>query len=245
MNDGPSIARPASLLIVVAASTEAAAVRRGMGLDGPARDPAAWQTVPLAPGVDLLVTGVGKANAAGAVAATLASGRHGLVVNVGIAGVLPAVTNPAPIGTVVFAESSVFADEGVQTEESFRSLSSLGWGIAPDASDSLSPHPSLAASLRSLAALRGSVATVSTCSGTDALAASVVARTGAVAEAMEGAAVLLAAGRLGIPAAELRVISNTTGDRARQRWDLATAMNRLASLAVSVVEAVPVPAPGA
>lgn len=36
---------------------------------------------------------------------------------------------------------------------------------------------------------------------------------------MEGAAVLLAAHRLGIPAAEIRVISNTTGDRDRQVWD--------------------------
>ncbi|MEI7656634.1 MAG: futalosine hydrolase [Phycisphaerae bacterium] len=245
MNDGPFNSRPTSLLLVVAAATEASAVRRGVGLDGPARAPAAWQTVPLAPGADLLLTGVGKANAAGAVATTLALGRHGLVVNLGIAGALPAVPHPAAIGSVVFAESSVFADEGVQTEASFRSLASLGWGIAPDATDAIGPHADLAAALRSLASVHGPVATVSTCSGTDALAAEVVARTGAVAEAMEGAAVLLAASRVGVPAVELRVISNTTGDRARQRWDLATAMDRLATLAWAVVESIPVRMPGA
>ena len=70
----------------------------------------------------------------------------------------------------------------------------------------------------------GPIATVATCSGTDAAAESVARRTGAVAEAMEGAAVVHAARRLGVPAIELRVISNTTGDREDQEWDLAGAL---------------------
>ncbi len=245
MPDGPSISRPTALLIVVAAPSEAAAVRRGMGLEGPARDPVPWQPVPLALGADLLLTGVGKANAAGAVAATLAAGRHGAVIDLGIAGALPAGSGAAAIGTVIFAESSVFADEGVQAQDAFRSLSSMGWGVAPDASDGLAPDQRLAAALRPLASVRGPVATVSTCSGTDALAVEIVRRTGAVAEAMEGAAVLLAAARAGVPAAELRVISNTTGDRARQQWDIAAAMTRLAALAGEVLDAVPTRRPGA
>ena len=60
------------------------------------------------------------------------------------------------------------------------------------------------------------------------------ARTKAVAEAMEGAAVVHAARRLGVPAIELRVISNTTGDRDNQKWDLAGA---LAALGRSLGEA--------
>jgi futalosine hydrolase len=44
---------------------------------------------------------------------------------------------------------------------------------------------------------------------------------------MEGAAVALAAVRLGLAFGELRVISNTTGDRARQQWDLKGALARL------------------
>jgi futalosine hydrolase len=245
MVDGPSSSRPAALLIVVAAPTEAAAVRRGAGLDGPARDAPHWHPIPLAPGVDLLLTGVGKANAAGAVAAALATGRHGAVVDLGIAGALPHGSGAASIGTVVFAESSVFADEGVQTEAEFRSLAAMGWGIAPDATDALAPSPLLASTLRPLARIHGVVATVSTCSGTDAAAAEVVRRTDAIAEAMEGAAVLLAATRAGVPAAELRVISNTTGDRARQRWDIPAAMNRLATLAGDVIDAMPARTPGA
>lgn len=245
MVDGPSSSRPPAVLLVVAAPTEAAAVRRGVGLDGPAREVSHWRPIPLAPGVDLLLTGVGKANAAGAVAAALALGRHGAVVNLGIAGALPHGSDAAPIGTVVFAESSIFADEGVQTEADFRSLAAMGWGIAPDATDALAPSPSLTSVLRPLARVHGPVATVSTCSGTDAAAAEVVRRTGAFAEAMEGAAVLLAATRAGVPAAELRVISNTTGDRARQRWDIPAAMNRLATLAGDVIDAMPARTPGA
>ena len=233
------------MLLVVAAPTEAAAVRRGIGLDGPSRDPAPWCPVPLAPGADLLLTGVGKANAAGAVAATLACGRYGLVINLGIAGALPAGPAPAPIGAVVFAEASIFADEGVQAEQAFRSLAELGWGTAPDGTDVLRPDPGLATSLRALATRHGTVATVSTCSGTDALAAEVVRRTNAIAEAMEGAAVLLAAARAGVPAAEIRVVSNTTGDRARQQWDIAAAMNRLSTLAAGTLDATATRWPGA
>ena len=69
--------------------------------------------------------------------------------------------------------------------------------------------------------------TVATCSGSDAAAAEVARRTGAIAEAMEGAAVVHAARRLATPAIELRAISNTTGDRAAQVWDLPSALQSL------------------
>ena len=57
----------------------------------------------------------------------------------------------------------------------------------------------------------GPTATGAQCSGTEAAAREIVRRTGAVAEAMEGAAVVHAARRLGTAGIELRVISNTTG----------------------------------
>jgi futalosine hydrolase len=73
----------------------------------------------------------------------------------------------------------------------------------------------------------GPIATVATCSGTDEAAESIPRRTGALAEAMEGAAVVHAARRLGTPALEIRAISNTTGDRAEQVWDLDRALSAL------------------
>ena len=79
---------------------------------------------------------------------------------------------------------------------------------------------------------------MATCSGTDAAARSVAERTRAVAEAMEGAAVVHAARRLRVPAIELRAISNTTGERDGQQWDLPAALDalgRAASAALSVI----------
>ncbi len=46
---------------------------------------------------------------------------------------------------------------------------------------------------------------------------------------MEGAAVVHAARRLHAPAIEIRVVSNTTGDRERQRWDLPAALRELSA----------------
>jgi nucleoside phosphorylase len=54
---------------------------------------------------------------------------------------------------------------------------------------------------------------------------------------MEGAAVVHAARRLGIAGGEVRVISNSTGDRERQRWDMARAMAALHALGARLEDA--------
>ncbi|MBL8760188.1 MAG: futalosine hydrolase, partial [Phycisphaerae bacterium] len=76
----------------------------------------------------------------------------------------------------------------------------------------------------------GAIATVSVCSGTDELAAEIRSRTGAIAEGMEGAACGLVAARMGVRFAELRVVSNHTGRRDRQGWNLEGAFRRLGEL---------------
>ena len=73
----------------------------------------------------------------------------------------------------------------------------------------------------------GRIATVATCSGSDLQAELIARRTSAIAEAMEGAAVVHAARRLGVPAIEIRTISNTTGDRQHQQWDLDGALHAM------------------
>ena len=90
-------------------------------------------------------------------------------------------------------------------------------------------------SLRPLAAHEGVIATVSTCAGVDSLASAVVERTGAIVEAMEGAAVGVAVRNAsmacgmagGFLFGEYRVVSNTTGDRSWQEWDLEKAIGVL------------------
>ena len=73
----------------------------------------------------------------------------------------------------------------------------------------------------------GSIATVATCSGTDEQADLIQNRTGCICEAMEGAAVVHTANRLGAPAIEIRSISNTTGERDAQQWNIDLALSNL------------------
>ncbi|MBY0112453.1 MAG: futalosine hydrolase [Phycisphaerales bacterium] len=222
-------AADARLLLVLAAPSEARAVA---GDRASAMRP--WAPIPIADGVDLVLSGVGKANAAGATAAALARGGYGAVINLGVCGTLPG--SPAAIGDVVLATRSVFADEGVESEAgtTWQPMAALGFPTAIDG-DGVEGDPELMPLLQPLAAHVGVIATVSTCSGTDARAAAVVTRTGAIVEAMEGAGVLLSAARLGVPGVELRVVSNTTGERGNQKWELKRALAILGDVARRIV----------
>lgn len=100
----------------------------------------------------------------------------------------------------------------------------MGFPMGPFRGSAIPASPAVLEVLKPLVDAVGPVATVSTCSGVGSLAEQVRARTGAVAECMEGAAVAHVGARLGVPTGELRVISNTTGDRPGQRWDLKGAL---------------------
>lgn len=224
------------VLLVVAAPAEARAVAAGFGLGRDWSGPAAawdWPVVPLAGGMDMLETGVGKVNAAAA--AAVRGPSYGAVINLGVCGALPAA-DPPRIGDCVLASASVYADEGVQTEAGFQTVPEMGFALGPFAGVGVPCDGALLGALSPLAGRVAPVATVSTCSGTDALARAVALRTGAAAEAMEGAAVGHALARLAPSTrfAELRVVSNTTGDRARQRWDLGGALARLTGLVAAL-----------
>jgi futalosine hydrolase len=217
-------------LLAVAATAEARAVLLGLGGDlGWANQ--AWRMFTLADPYDLVITGVGKSNAAGAVAAVLDPIRHAAVLNLGIAGLLPRGADAALTpGSVVLATACVFADEGLQTPGGFQTCAQMGFPPLPGAEMALPTDSRLRQTFSACASAEGPIATVSTCSGTDALAREVGRRTGALAEGMEGAAIALVAARRGVPMAELRVISNTTGDRSAQVWDLPGALARLGSV---------------
>lgn len=231
---------PSPTLLVTAAPAESRAVAGALGVRPPAAD---WSPVPAGPGIHLVQSGVGKVNAAAAVLLALPLVRPASVVNLGICGSLPGPA-PAPLGAVVLATASVYADEGVQTPDAFLTLDALGFplgGASFSGSGVAGDGPLLARLAQGLPGhVVGAVATVSTCSGTDALAAAVAARTGGVAEAMEGAAIAHALARLPAPRpafAEVRVVSNTTGDRASQRWEMKAALARLGEVARAVAEA--------
>lgn len=184
------------------------------------------------PSVDVVVAGIGRTNAAAAtaeaIARAVAEGRpYSSVVSAGIAGALPG-SNLA-IGTLLVADACVYAEEGIELPGGFGDMRALGFPLGDFDGNRV---PVDGALLRAFGALGpvGAIATVATCSGTDAAAERVRARTGALAEAMEGAAVVHAARRAGVPAIEVRAISNTTGDRSAQRWDIPRALAALAEI---------------
>ena len=182
-----------------------------------------------APEVRVVVAGIGRTNAAAATAEALAEARaagapFAAVISTGIAGALPG-SNLA-IGTVLVSDACIYAEEGIALPEGQGDMRALGFPLGDFEGNRVPVDGALLVAFRALGPAC-EIATVATCSGTDAAALSVRTRTGAMAEAMEGAAVVHAARRVGVPAIEIRSISNTTGDRATQRWDISAAFAAL------------------
>jgi futalosine hydrolase len=89
--------------------------------------------------------------------------------------------------------------------------------------------PFLAGELgRRAGAVTGAVLTVSTATGSQQRADRLLAsHPDAVAEAMEGVGVCLAAARAGVPFAEIRAIANPVGPRQRESWRVSDALAAL------------------
>jgi futalosine hydrolase len=210
------------LLLVTAVEAEADALRRQ--LDQRALTGAAQ---PL-PGGNVHAVGVGPAAAAAGTARLLAKAEaagapYRAVVCAGIAGGYPDVVG---LGATVLASGCVAADLGAQSPDGFLSLDALGFGSATTPVDAR-----LLAALGELlpAAGSGLVLTVSTVTGTAEGAAELRRRhPTAVAEAMEGYGVGVAATAAGVPFAELRTIANPVGPRDRPAWRLDLAFAALA-----------------
>ncbi len=210
------------VLIVVASEMEARAVASGLGATPPGRQ---WVASAVSPRVDLLVTGVGKTNAGAAVVHAVGLRPCGLLISAGIAGALP--SNGLPLRAVARIASATFADEGVITPGGFTDVASMGFPPVPGGGVSFDADPLLHDRLGAVVSTSASVATVSTCSGTDQQAIEIAARTGAALEDMETASIALVCARLGIPWCGIRAVSNTTGDRAAQVWDIPGATEAL------------------
>lgn len=217
-------------LLAVAAPREMRAVLDGLGGGEP---PPAWEAARVSERVWVVLTGVGKANAAGAVSKALSEHSFGAVLSVGLAGALPGRT-PMGVGERLVADACVLADEGIRLAEGFRSQSELGFPALEGCGERFDSDPVVLEALRPLADAVGACATVSACSGLDQAAEEITRRTRALAEDMESAAAALAAARLGTPFGCVRVISNRTGDRSRQGWDLESALAGLSQAASAI-----------
>lgn len=196
------------LLVVCAVEAETEAVRAGLdGLDGVE--------------VDVRTASVGPAAVAAVTGAALARGSYDAVLSIGIAGAF--VGGGAEVLSVVVADKIIYADLGVETDQGFEAIGTLGFG---EADERMTPPATTVAELlrrsrdAGLATVAGPILTLTTFTGTDARARQLIDRHAAVAEAMEGAGIATAAVFAGIPAFEVRTISNLVGSRERHVWDL-------------------------
>lgn len=174
--------------------------------------------------------GIGRTNAAVATTDAIHNdGPFDVVISAGVAGSLP--NGKLSIGEVVVASSCVYTEEGLITPDGFQNMDAMGFSLGDFNGNTVPVDAALIEQLNEVGGT-GSIATVATCSGTDEQAALVADRTGCICEAMEGAAVVHAAHIAGIPAIEIRAISNTTGNRDAQQWDLELALSTL-SIAIN------------
>jgi futalosine hydrolase len=164
--------------------------------------------------VTTLVTGVGPVEASCALAAALRERDYELVINAGLAG---AFDGACGIGDgVVVSEDRLELDledgtplklpRGERTVQTAHSDSVLAERLAA----------------RGFPLVRG--VTVCRVTSSETTARRLAAAVGAQVESMEGFAALRAAERAGVPAIELRGISNRCGDRTSSGWDFAAGL---------------------
>jgi predicted 5'-methylthioadenosine/S-adenosylhomocysteine nucleosidase len=161
-------------------------------------------------GVDRLVCGVGPVEAATATALRLASGsRPSGILHIGIAG-----ARDLDPGTLVLGREAVYCDLGAGEIDLVRDTT---------------PDPRLL-DLARQALPEAVVAPIGTSAGVGG------ASNGADVEAMEGFAVLRAAELAGVPAIELRAVSNRYAD-SRDVWQIDTALDALTRAVPRLLEA--------
>ena len=165
--------------------------------------------------VPVLVTGVGAVNAAHALTRYLEREGAKAVISCGIAGAYPqAFRDGLALGSVLCAESECYGDLGANSASGFLDMQALGFPViaAPEPLYNVLPMRIFPTRRRAR------FITVNTCSGTDEEACEREARTGGSVESMEGAAIAHVAMLYGIPAGEIRGISNRAGHRDREAW---------------------------
>ena len=160
--------------------------------------------------VEVLTCGVGPVEAAAETARLLTLGRFSAVVNAGIGG---AFRGRAKLGDAIIVNEERLADFGLEGGAPM----SLPDGAHLE--ERVAASPELLARCEGLPYSVGSGLTVTRVTTTDATAARLARTYGADVESMEGFAVLRAASLAGIPALEVRGISNYVGDREQAQWD--------------------------
>jgi futalosine hydrolase len=164
--------------------------------------------------VQVLTMGVGPVNAAISVTRMLAREQPGQIVVCGIGGAYPGTG--LRVLDVACAEMECYGDLGSASPKGFLDMKALGFPVVAGPPPIYNDFPMQVFPVER----RVKFVTVSTCTGTDQAARAMEARTEGAVENMEGAAVAHVAHLHGIPAGEVRGISNLVTDRDTSAWQI-------------------------
>lgn len=209
-----------SVLIMTAVEAEKQAVLKGIGQH---------------PIFIVKTAGVGPIEAAVQTTMALSQNTYTCVISAGIGG---GFASHVELEQVVIASAIHAADLGAETMDGYSSIEALGFGksiIKTDHERSLRLTKLLQE--RDIPVIYAPILTLSTVTGTEQTAAKLQQRyPDAAAEAMEGFGVASAAKAFGIPALEMRAISNYIGPRDRDEWRIPEALQRLSEASAQLKE---------
>jgi futalosine hydrolase len=169
-------------------------------------------------GVDVVAVGVGPVEAALGTARALAQRPYRAAINAGIGG---GFRDRCSVGDVVVVTREEYVELGLEDGSSFPLPGDAQLERVVEADAGL-----IAPFVGGIApAILGRGITSATVTSTDARARLLSVRYRADVESMEGFAVLRAARVAGVPAIEIRGISNLVGDRASNGWNFAAGAN--------------------
>ncbi len=163
--------------------------------------------------VVLCLCGIGKTNAAHGTTLLIERFSPAFVYMVGVAGAYP--SSGFRIGDSVVADGEVYGDEGLMLGTEFKGMDEIGLPLAVIGGNSYcNKFPLVVPDELKDYRNKGTFVTVSSCSGTLKRGIEMEKRYRALCENMEGASMAHICLLNGIPAAEIRGISNIVEDRS-------------------------------
>ncbi|WZY00624.1 futalosine hydrolase [Bacillus sp. FSL W7-1360] len=206
-------------LIVVSVAAEKEAILAGLGRDDT---------------FDVIIGGVGIAQAAAHTAKKLREKTYDRVINMGIAG---GFENKAPVGSIVVATKIISPEIGAEAPDHFLTIDELGFGTHIFSSPKEEMTRISATLSKTNSVTTGAIISVMTATGTQETAqARLQAIPHVVAEAMEGYGVATAAALFHCPVFEIRAISNVVGIRDISTWRFKEAFAALTKAATALKE---------
>jgi futalosine hydrolase len=182
---------------------------------------------PLTPHHSLLITGVGMVATAFVLGRELAVNQYDLAINLGIAG---SFDRSIALGDIVEITEDTIAELGAEDDEAFVPINQLGFGES-----NFKAGGQLSAIYEGHAVRQATAITVNTVHGNTASIQKIQQRLNVQIESMEGAAFFYACREAGVPAIQIRAVSNYVEKRNRDAWQIGLAVKNLNTFAAELL----------